>query len=59
MTLRLLQQADHKSIVLIGGGTTRIGDPISEPSRPPGAKKNNFDVEFKGLMEGASDEGEA
>ncbi|TQX83444.1 MULTISPECIES: hypothetical protein [unclassified Rhizobium] len=25
MTLRLLQQAGYKSIVLIGGGTTRIG----------------------------------
>lgn len=27
MTLRRLQQAGHKPIVLIGGGTTRIGDP--------------------------------
>lgn len=26
-TLRRLQQAGHKPIVLIGGGTTRIGDP--------------------------------
>ncbi|MCA1540537.1 tyrosine--tRNA ligase [Bradyrhizobium sp. NBAIM32] len=27
MTLRRLQQAGHRPIVLIGGGTTRIGDP--------------------------------
>ena len=27
MTLRRLQQAGHKPIVLMGGGTTRIGDP--------------------------------
>lgn len=27
MTLRRLQQAGHKPIILIGGGTTRIGDP--------------------------------
>ena len=27
MTLRRIQQAGHKPIVLIGGGTTRIGDP--------------------------------
>src|SRR5580692_2286407 len=27
MTLRRLQQAGHKPIVLMGGGTTRVGDP--------------------------------
>nr|WP_255720614.1 tyrosine--tRNA ligase [Acuticoccus kalidii] len=27
MTLRRLQQAGHKPIVLVGGGTTRVGDP--------------------------------
>src|SRR4051812_6956600 len=27
MVLRLLQQHGHKPIVLIGGGTTKIGDP--------------------------------
>ena len=59
MTLRRLQQVGHKSIVLIGGGTTPIGDPISPPSRPPEAERNNFDVDFKGLMKGAPREGEA
>src|SRR6185369_16629026 len=27
MMLRKLQQAGHRSIVLIGGGTTKVGDP--------------------------------
>ncbi len=27
MLLRLLQQTGHRPIVLMGGGTTRIGDP--------------------------------
>jgi tyrosyl-tRNA synthetase len=27
MTLRRLQQAGHKPIVLMGGGTTKVGDP--------------------------------
>lgn len=27
MTLRRLQQAGHKPILLMGGGTTKIGDP--------------------------------
>lgn len=35
MTLRRLQQAGHKPIVLIGGGTTKIGDPsFRDESRP-------------------------
>ena len=27
MTLRRLQQAGHKPVVLMGGGTTKVGDP--------------------------------
>ncbi|MBP2314916.1 tyrosine--tRNA ligase [Azospirillum soli] len=35
MTLRWLQRCGHKPIVLIGGGTTRIGDPsFRDTSRP-------------------------
>jgi tyrosyl-tRNA synthetase len=35
MMLRLLQQSGHKPIVLIGGGTTRVGDPTGkDESRP-------------------------
>ncbi len=35
MMMRLLQQSGHKPIVLIGGGTTRVGDPTGkDESRP-------------------------
>ncbi|MEQ1889907.1 MAG: tyrosine--tRNA ligase [Alphaproteobacteria bacterium] len=35
MMLRLFQQSGHKPIVLIGGGTTRVGDPTGkDESRP-------------------------
>lgn len=35
MMLRLLQRSGHKPIVLIGGGTTRVGDPTGkDESRP-------------------------
>ena len=30
MMLRKLQQAGHRSIVLIGGGTTKVGDPTGK-----------------------------
>ena len=33
MLLRLLQQCGHRPIVLMGGGTTRIGDPSSARTR--------------------------
>jgi tyrosyl-tRNA synthetase len=32
MILRLLQKHGHKPLVLLGGGTTRIGDPSSKRS---------------------------
>jgi tyrosyl-tRNA synthetase len=35
MTLRWLQRAGHKPIVLIGGGTTQIGDPSFREDRRP------------------------
>lgn len=35
MALRRLQQAGHKPIVLIGGGTTRIGDPSFRSAARP------------------------
>src|SRR3546814_11136287 len=33
MLLRRLQQAGHKPVVLMGGGTTRIGDPTGRDER--------------------------
>ena len=35
MMLRLLQQTGHKPIVLMGGGTTKIGDPSGKDSQRP------------------------
>jgi tyrosyl-tRNA synthetase len=35
MLLRLLQQSGHKPIVLMGGGTTRIGDPSGKDEARP------------------------
>jgi tyrosyl-tRNA synthetase len=35
MMLRRMQQAGHKPIVLMGGGTTKVGDPTDkDQSRP-------------------------
>ncbi|MBC7167583.1 MAG: tyrosine--tRNA ligase [Phenylobacterium sp.] len=35
MTLRRLQQAGHKPIVLMGGGTTKVGDPTDKDQQRP------------------------
>jgi tyrosyl-tRNA synthetase len=35
MTLRRLQQAGHKPIVLMGGGTTKVGDPTDKDGQRP------------------------
>ena len=35
MTLRRLQQHGHKPIVLMGGGTTKVGDPSDKSSQRP------------------------
>ncbi len=35
MTLRRLQQAGHKPIVLMGGGTTKVGDPTGKDKTRP------------------------
>ena len=35
MTLRRLQQSGHKPIVLMGGGTTKVGDPSDQTSQRP------------------------
>jgi tyrosyl-tRNA synthetase len=35
MTLRRLQQAGHKPIVLMGGGTTKVGDPTDKEGQRP------------------------
>src|SRR3954449_10957697 len=35
MLLRRLQQAGHKPIVLMGGGTTKVGDPSDKDTQRP------------------------
>ncbi|MDP1045013.1 tyrosine--tRNA ligase, partial [Klebsiella pneumoniae] len=35
MLLRRLQQAGHKPIVLMGGGTTKVGDPSFKDTQRP------------------------
>jgi tyrosyl-tRNA synthetase len=35
MMLRRLQQAGHKPIVLMGGGTTKVGDPTDKDGQRP------------------------
>jgi tyrosyl-tRNA synthetase len=35
MTLRRLQQAGHKPVVLMGGGTTKVGDPTDKDQQRP------------------------
>src|SRR5215510_2032348 len=35
MTLRRLQQSGHKPIVLMGGGTTKVGDPSDKATQRP------------------------
>ncbi|HXU99489.1 MAG TPA: tyrosine--tRNA ligase, partial [Caulobacteraceae bacterium] len=35
MTLRRLQQTGHRPIVLMGGGTTKVGDPSDKTSQRP------------------------
>jgi tyrosyl-tRNA synthetase len=48
MLLRLFQRCGHKPIVLMGGGTTRIGDPSGKDS----ARPLLGDAEITGNMEG-------
>ncbi len=51
MLLRRLQQSGHKPIVLLGGGTTRIGDPSGKDS----ARQLLTDAEIDRNMAGIRD----
>ena len=39
MLLRLLQRHGHRPVVLMGGGTTRIGDPSGKDESPADAQR--------------------
>ncbi len=43
MMLRILQQNGHKPIVLMGGGTTKVGDPSGKDSARP--LLSDYDIE--------------
>ncbi|MGT2443269.1 tyrosine--tRNA ligase [Ensifer adhaerens] len=49
MALRRLQQAGHKPIVLIGGGTTRIGDPSFRSAARPMLSEEEIAANVTGI----------
>ncbi|MDF8354606.1 tyrosine--tRNA ligase [Ensifer adhaerens] len=49
MALRRLQQAGHKPIVLIGGGTTRIGDPSFRSAARPMLSEDEIAANVAGI----------
>ena len=49
MILRLLQKHGHKPIVLLGGGTTLIGDPSGKDSTRKILKKEDVDKNIKNI----------
>ncbi|WP_077961002.1 tyrosine--tRNA ligase [Ensifer adhaerens] len=49
MALRRLQQAGHKPIVLIGGGTTRIGDPSFRSAARPMLSEDEIATNVAGI----------
>ncbi|WP_321336256.1 tyrosine--tRNA ligase [uncultured Cohaesibacter sp.] len=49
MSLRRLQQAGHKPIVLIGGGTTRIGDPSFRSEARPMLSEEQIASNIEGI----------
>ena len=49
MLLRLFQKSGHKPIILVGGGTTLIGDPSGKDETRKILKKNDIDFNKKNL----------
>ena len=49
MLLRLYQKCGHKPIILIGGGTTLIGDPSGKDETRKILQKNDIDLNKKKL----------
>ena len=50
MMLRKLQQAGHKPVVLIGGGTTRVGDPSGKDESRKLLTDNIIDENIRGIQ---------
>jgi tyrosyl-tRNA synthetase len=49
MTLRRLQQAGHKPIVLMGGGTTKVGDPSDKTELRPMLSNETIAANIAGI----------
>ena len=50
MCLRLLQKNGHRPIVLLGGGTTRIGDPSGKDKTRKILKEDEIEFPFKEMV---------
>ncbi len=49
MTLRRLQQTGHRPIVLMGGGTTKVGDPSDKTTQRPMLSTAEIDANIAGI----------
>ena len=49
MMLRLLQRTDHKPIVLMGGGTTKVGDPSGKDEARPLLSDQDIEQNKQGI----------
>jgi tyrosyl-tRNA synthetase len=50
MTLRWLQKTGHKPITLMGGGTTKVGDPVLSRRRAPASDgRDEIDANIAGI----------
>ena len=49
MTLRRLQQTGHRPIVLMGGGTTKVGDPSDKATQRPMLSNAEIDANIAGI----------
>ena len=49
MTLRRLQQTGHRPIVLMGGGTTKVGDPSDKTTQRPMLSNAEIDANIAGI----------
>ena len=51
MLLRRLQQAGHRPIVLMGGGTTKVGDPRAATRRVSCSPRQQIDANIAGIRD--------
>ena len=49
MMLRILQRCGHKPIVLIGGGTTKVGDPSGKDTARPLLSDQDIEINKNGI----------